>query len=118
MRQETRLIKKILQLEYPDKKFKLKYRLAKNYIDSSDKIIISYSHDVNVNEIISVLMKYVIDIKVFEEGEVESIYERSRRINIPRIFSLDSHEWVETDLMEFIEVRKERWNAVFMWIER
>lgn len=108
MRQETRLIKEILKSEYPDKKFKLKYRLARNYIDSSDKLIVTCSSDVDMNEVIDVLRKYVVCIKVSEEGEVESIYLHYGRTNIPRIFSLESHEWVETDLMEFIEVRKER----------
>lgn len=104
MRQETRLIKDILESKYPDNKFKFRYKTASNYCDSSDTLIVTCERWMNIDEVISYISNYVSGIKVFKYGDVASIHHRHFT---SQILSVKTNEWIEAGLMEFIEVRNE-----------
>ena len=58
----------------------------------------------DVDEVISFIRQYVGGIKVFKYGDVASIYS----IHFTsQILSIETNEWIEVGLMEFIEVRNE-----------
>ena len=104
MRQETRLIKEILKFEYPDKKFKFRYKTTHNYIDSSDTLIIICERRTDIENIISTIKKYVDGIKVFKQGDIACIFNRYIE---SQILSIKTQEWIDAGLMEFIEIREE-----------
>lgn len=58
----------------------------------------------DVDEVISFIRQYVGGIKVFKYGDVASIYSRHFT---SQILSIETNEWIEVGLMEFIEVRNE-----------
>lgn len=60
--------------------------------------------DINIDDVIELLKKYVIGIKVYKQGSIAS----SWRIVAGKIFSVDSDNFVEVDMLEFIEVRNSR----------
>ena len=103
MRQETRLIKAILKSKYPEKKFRLRYKTASNYCDSSDTLIVTCERWMDIDEVISFIRKHVGGIKVFKHGDIASIHHRHFT---SEILSLDG-QWIEAGLMEFIEVGNE-----------
>ena len=102
MRQETRLIKEILKSKYPDKKFRFRYKTASNYCDSSDTLIVTCERWLDIDEVISFIRQYVGGIRVFKHGDVASIHSRHFT---SQILSIETNEWIEAGLMEFIEVR-------------
>lgn len=104
MRQETRLIKELLKSKYPDKKFKFQYRQPSSYYNSSDKLIITISKDVDVNEVLSIINENTRGIKVFKSKSISAI---NNLTNEPHIHIPDSEEWFDADVLEFIEIKQE-----------
>lgn len=107
MREETKLIKEILKSKYPDKKFKLQYRQASSYYNSSDKLIITIEKNININDVISLIKQNTSGIAVFKKGDIGMIHENYGQFNTPKIWLSDSKKWFDADVMEFIEVRNE-----------
>lgn len=105
MREETKLIKKILKSKYPDKKFKLQYRQASSYYNSSDKLIITIEKDISINDVISLIKQNTNGIAVFKKGDIGMIHESYNQFNTPKIWLSDLEKWFDADVMEFIEVR-------------
>lgn len=103
MRQETRLIKELLKAKYPDKKFKFQYRQPSSYYNSSDKLIITISKDVDVNEVISIINENTRGIKVFKSESISAI---NNLTNEPYIRIPNSEEWFDADVLEFIEIKQ------------
>lgn len=108
MREQTRAIRDILKTKYPISKFKLKYVETSNYIDGSDKIIITCDKDVCVEDIISLIKNNIIGIAVFKQGDIGMISESYGKHNNPQILLVDTNEWLDADVMEFIEVRSSK----------
>lgn len=104
MRQETKLIKDILNNEFPNQKFKFRYIQARNYIDSSDKIKITCEKNLDIEDVIKCISKYVLGIKTYRKGSVATIYEPYNIFNHPKIMSIVYGEWIDVDVLEFIEV--------------
>lgn len=100
MRKETKAIKDILKSEYPINKFKVQYREPSNYVYTSDKIIVTCDKDINIDSVIELLKKYVIGIKVYKKGSIAS----ASGLGAGKIFSVDSDNFVDVDMLEFIEV--------------
>ena len=101
MRKETKAIKEILKSKYPTYKFKLQYREPSNYVFSSDKIVVTCDKDINIDDVIELLKKYTYGIQIYKNGEVAS----SWRIVDKKIYSVDTEEYTEVDMLEFIEVK-------------
>lgn len=104
MRKETKLIKEILKLHYPNNKFKFRYKVATNYVDSSDMLIVICDRWQDIDNIIYIINQNVFGIKVFKKGEIASIFIDDIE---SKIFSVKENKWIEAGLMEFIEVCNE-----------
>lgn len=102
MKQESKLIKRILSDAFPYGKFSVKYKTANTYIGTSDKLIVTVSN-ADIDNVISIIKKNVCGIAVFKEGEIGMIHENYNQYNEPKI-KLNA-EWYDADLLEFIEVR-------------
>lgn len=101
MRQETQLIKEILKSKYPDKKFKFQYRTPRQYIDTSDKLVVT-CENMDINDVVSTLKKYTRYIGVYEKGSIASVWSRTIE---SQIFSINENKFIDCDSLEFIEVR-------------
>lgn len=104
LRQATRLIKELLSSKYPDKKFTFQYRQPSSYYNSSDKLIITISKDVNVDEVVSIINENTRGINVFKSKSISVI---NNLTNEPYIHIPDSEEWFDADVLEFIEIKQE-----------
>ena len=101
MREQTKAIKEILKEKFPSDKFKLKYIEVNNYIDTSDKIILTCDRGFNTDDVIKVLNEYTYGIKIYKQGDVVSVWRDVEG----KIYYLDKKEYVLAEMLEFIEVR-------------
>lgn len=103
MKQATRMIKDILKLKYPDKDFHLKYYKTKDEIELFDKLTILCDKEIDVEEVIAHVRKYVSGIVVYGTGE--SVPPIDRGVN--KMISIASYNWIEMASLEYIEVKAE-----------
>ena len=101
MREQTKAIKEILKSKYSTDKFKLQYKEPSNYVDSSDKIIVTCDKDIDIDEVINLLNKYTYGIQVYKQGSMAITCGNIE----PKIYSVDMQSYTDADVMEFIEVR-------------
>ena len=101
IRSETKIVKDIIMSKYPNIKFTIQYKAVRNYIDSSDKIVVKLYDKHNMEDIVTLLREHVQNIAVYREGEVASVYGKFNA----KIANVDFSEYIEPDLLEFIEVR-------------
>lgn len=100
IRTETKIIKQLLKELYPNDKFMLSLRQPSSYVYNSDKIIIKCPNNIDKQDVISTLKRYVYGIDVYEKGSFGYI----RHINnTPYILIND--EKIDMDMVEFIEVQ-------------
>ncbi len=104
MREQTKVIKEILKDKFPSDEFKLKYVETNNYVDTSDKIILTCNRGFDVDNVIRVLKEYTFGIKIYKQGDGASVWKDVEG----KIYSLDKKEYVLADLLEFIEVRSSK----------
>lgn len=100
MRKETKLIKNILKSEYPNIVFSIRYKIASQYYDTSDKVIICVKEEKYEN-IKKLLSNYVKNIKITKYGELVSI----SGFSTPLIYDIKNNVWVDVDMLEFIEIK-------------
>lgn len=100
IRKETKVIKNIIKCKYPNIKFSIRYKTVKNYVDSSDKIVIKLYDADYVDDIIKLIREHVEHISVFRTGDVASM---NGDFNA-KIANSNYSEYIEPDLLEFIEV--------------
>lgn len=100
IRQETRFIKEIIKSKYPKLGFTIRYKTVKNYAYSSDTIIIKLYKSDYVDDVINLLKKHVSGIGIYKTGEVASMNGSYNA----KIANINFTEYIEPDLMEFIEV--------------
>ena len=103
MKQATRMIKDILKLKYPDNDFHLKYYKTKDEIELFDKLTILCEKEIDVEEVISHIKKYVSGIVVYKAGQ--SVPPIDREVN--KMISIATYNWVEMAALEYIEVKTE-----------
>ena len=103
MKQATRMIKDILKLKYPDNDFRLKYYKTKDEIELFDKLTILCEKEIDADEVISHIKKYVSGIVVYKNGEVLPPIDRAEN----KMISIASYIWVEIATLEYIEVKQE-----------
>ena len=101
MREETKIIKKFLQENYPNNRFRFKFKSARNYVDSSDCLLVLCDSTLNVEDVINTFKRNTKGISVFKTGSLGIIFDR---YTTPKIYIKSIERWVEFDLMEFIEV--------------
>jgi len=99
MLDDTKLIKQILVQEFPNNKFSLKHKRPSNYIDSSDKIIITCKQEIK-NNVKTAIDKYTNNIKIYESGSCASIGGDF----CSKIYNTKSEKFVDADI-EFIEIK-------------
>lgn len=100
MRRETYLLKQILHQEYSDAKISVRLKKATNYIDSSDKLIVSVD-GYSVVDIICTLCHYTRNISIYKEGA----YCARSGICDPQIYNIETGKFESADCCEFIEIR-------------
>lgn len=100
MRKETKLIKNILKSKFPNSIFSIRYKVATQYYDTSDKIIICVKEEKYEN-IKKLLSNYVKNIKITKYGELVSI----SGFSTPLIYDIENNVWVDVDMLEFIEIK-------------
>ena len=103
MKQATRMIKDILKLKYPNNDFHLKYYKTKDEIELFDKLTILCEKEIDVEEVISHIKKYVSGIVVYKAGQ--SVPPIDREVN--KMISIATYNWVELAALEYIEVKTE-----------
>jgi len=103
MKQATRMIKDILKLKYPNNDFHLKYYKTKDEIELFDKLTILCEKEIDVDEVISHIKKYVSGIVVYKAGQ--SVPPIDREVN--KMISIATYNWVEMAALEYIEVKTE-----------
>ncbi len=103
MKQATRMIKDILKLKYPDKDFRLKYYKTKDEIELFDKLTILCDKEIDVDEVIAHVRKYVSGIMVYRTGEAVPPIDRGAN----KMISIASYKWIEMASLEYIEVKAE-----------
>ena len=104
MRKETKAIKEILKSKYSTDKFKLQYKEPSNYVDSSDKIIVTCDKDICTDEVIELLKKFTSGIKIYKQGDIMSAW----KLVDGKIYSVDTETYTEVDMLEFIEIRSSK----------
>ena len=103
MKQATRMIKDILKLKYPNNDFHLKYYKTKDEIELFDKLTILCEKELDVDEVIAHIKKYVSGIVVYRNGEMMPPINRGEN----KMISIASYNWVEMAALEYIEVKTE-----------
>lgn len=105
MRKETKAIKEILKSKYSTDKFMLQYKEPSNYVDSSDKIIVTCDKDICTDDVIELLQKFTSGIKIYKQGNIMSAW----KLVEGKIYSVDDTKtYIEVDMLEFIEVRSSK----------
>ena len=104
MRKETKAIKEILKSKYSTDKFKLQYKEPSNYVDCSDKIIVTCDKDICTDDVIELLKKFTSGIKIYKQGDIMSAW----KLVEGKIYSVDTETYTEVDMLEFIEVRSSK----------
>ncbi len=102
MREQTRALKAILKKEFPETKFKLKYIPVSNYAFSSDRIVVEYTGEPSPEKIKAVLYNYIMGMTVYEHGGIG--YRWGGGFVQNKIKNPDLDEWIDGDLLEFIEI--------------
>lgn len=105
LRKETKAIKEILKSKYSTDKFMLQYKEPSNYVDSSDKIIVTCDKDICTDDVIELLQKFTSGIKIYKQGNIMSAW----KLVEGKIYSVDDTKtYIEVDMLEFIEVRSSK----------
>ena len=103
MRKETRLIKTLLKENFPSVDFSVTLKQPKNYVCSSDKIVVLYDWDkckIPSDVFIEYLQKNTKHIEVGVQGKqlVKLNYFQSL------VYNIKTDTWDDVDLVDFIEV--------------
>lgn len=102
MKQATRMIKDILKLKYPNNDFHLKYYKTKDEIELFDKLTILCESEIDLDEVISHIRKYVSGVVVYKAGEPVPPIDRGEN----KLMSIATYNWVAMASLEYIEVKR------------
>ncbi len=103
MKQATRMIKDILKLKYPNNDFHLKYYKTKDEIELFDKLTILCEKEIDVEEVISHVKKYVSGMVVYRAGQALPPMDKGEN----KLMSIATYNWIEAASLEYIEVKTE-----------
>lgn len=103
MKQATRMIKDILKLKYPNNDFHLKYYKTKDEIELFDKLTILCEKEIDVEEVISHVKKYVSGMVVYRAGQSLPPMDKGEN----KLMSIATYNWIEAASLEYIEVKTE-----------
>ena len=103
MKQATRMIKDILKLKYPDKEFRLKYYKTKDELELFDKLTILCDKELELDEVVQHIRKYVSGMVVYKVGEPIPPIDRADN----KLMSIASYSWIGAASLEYIEVKRE-----------
>ena len=103
MKQATRMIKDILKLKYPNNDFHLKYYKTKDEIELFDKLTILCEKEIDVEEVISHVKKYVSGMVVYRAGQPLPPMDKGEN----KLMSIATYNWIEAASLEYIEVKTE-----------
>lgn len=101
MREECKVLKQLLFELYPSSKFSIRFKQARNYIDTSDMIIVRCPSNIDVDELIKQIKHYSSGIAVFRTGSCESIWNLK---NEPKILIPSTKTVIDLDTTEFIKI--------------
>lgn len=101
MREECKVIRQLLSELYPSLKFSIRFKQAKNYIDTSDMIIVKCPNNVNIDEVIRQIKQCTSGIAVFTDGSCESIWNLN---NEPKVIMPFTKAVIDLDMTEFIKL--------------
>ena len=102
MRKETKVLKELLKAKFPNAQFHIRYKETTNYIDTSDKIVITCDNSVSIDDVVCYLKENTSKMAVYKNNEYASIggdYES-------KIKSVTG-EWIDADMVEFIQVKEQ-----------
>lgn len=99
MTTQVKIVKKLLKAVFPGYGFSVYMKRARNYVDSSDRIIV-VSHKAVTDEVIKQLKQVTRGIVIDRYGKVLCKFNKSA----PMMYDAEEKEWVDFDLCEFIEV--------------
>ena len=99
MTNEVRVVKNLLQYHFPNEKINVTLRRAKQYYDTSDKIIVKIRKDL-LSSVLAVLITNTRNMRVYIKGKSASI----SGIFAPQVFNVINNEYWDMDTVEFIEV--------------
>lgn len=99
MRPETKILKSIMKLEFPQSTVHVQFKPTRNYVDSSDKLVLTITNAV-WRDILTTLQHYTRNVSICLQGELSS----RGGICSPSILNPETKAWVSLDCCEFIEV--------------
>lgn len=99
MRHEVKILKTILKNEYPFSNISVRFLACRNYIDSSDKMLVNID-GVSFADVHNTLSHYTRNVSVYRHKDLMS---RSGVCD-PYILNPDSKTWISLDMCEFIEI--------------
>lgn len=100
MRREVKILKSILRQEFPNSKVSVHFKHAANYVDGSDKMLVSLDN-ASFADVRTMLQHYTRNVSVYRYREIVA---RGGMCD-PYILDPASKEWVSMDVCEFIEIR-------------
>ena len=100
MRREVKILKSILRQEFPNSKVSVHFKHAANYVDGSDKMLVSLDN-ASFADVRTMLQHYTRNVSVYRYREMVA---RGGMCD-PYILDPASKEWVSMDVCEFIEIR-------------
>lgn len=100
MRREVRILKSVLRQEFPDSKISVRFKQAANYVDGSDKMLVTLDN-ASFADVRTTLQHYTRNVSVYRYKEMVA---RGGMCN-PYILDPASKEWISMDVCEFIEIK-------------
>lgn len=102
MKNETKIVKELLKVLFPEERFLVRFQDASNYIDSSDKIRITCIGDTPLEDVIKSVRRCCRGILVYKAGVFMTVSHKNDKSYI--VFP-DGKRY-DMDMVEFIEIAK------------
>lgn len=102
MRDECKVVKRLLSELYPNIQFKIQFKSTNNYVFGSDSIIVKCPEEVDINDIIIKIRKWSSGISVFKNGMISSNNSLNSKIIIP-----STKEEYDMNCVNFIKISEQ-----------
>ena len=99
MTQQVKTVKRLLNAIFPGYGFSVYMKRARNYVDSSDRIIV-VTHKAVTDEVIKQLKQVTKGIVIGRYGKALCKFDKTP----PAMYDVEEKKWLDFDLCEFIEV--------------
>lgn len=99
MRKEAKILKTILKAEYPKSNISVRFIACRNYVDSSDKMLVTMD-GANFMDVRCTILHHTRNVSVYRHKDIVA---RGGMCD-PYILNTESDRWISLDMCEFIEL--------------